>query len=233
MESSLSTNESEYDTSLDTIGPKRKKRRVEQLREEEEEEAAARLNRRRGYDYSQNAWYQVAKRWRTERVQQIYSSKLLQAIRHVSRTSSSSSSGNNSGIYCNNRGKQIRDAANRVLAVSARGATRWSRAIHASQPLCLRRLKKRNVKVCRLRRQAQLEVRRKRTLLVVEKKLRVLSRLIPGCRKVSSVDLLEEASDYIAALEMQVRAMTALTDILAGAAQTVADPLGGSNAVSS
>ncbi|XP_058211271.1 uncharacterized protein LOC131323472 [Rhododendron vialii] len=47
------------------------------------------------------------------------------------------------------------------------------------------------------------------------KKVKVLGRLVPGCRKRMLSVILEEATDYVAALEMQVRAMGALTDLLA------------------
>lgn len=202
-----SFDESNCDTSLD-MEPKRKKRRIQNVVVEEEELIHRRQRNDDDDNDSRNAAYrEVTKRWRTDREQQIYSSKLLRAVRHVRRRSSSARTG-----------KAIRETADRVLAVSAKGATRWSRAI-LSTPSTLR-LKKRQVKVrvtgcSRLRRKPEDAMMRKK-LPPVERKLRLLSRLIPGCRKLSSLNLLEEATDYISALEMQVRAMTALTAILAG-----------------
>lgn len=37
-----------------------------------------------------------------------------------------------------------------------------------------------------------------------------MSQLVPGCRKQTLPVVLEETTDYIAAMEMQIRAMTAL-----------------------
>ncbi|KAG5056031.1 hypothetical protein JHK85_008541 [Glycine max] len=65
----------------------------------------------------------------------------------------------------------------------------------------------------------------RRRLPAVQKKARVLGKLIPGCRKVSFPKLLEEAGDYISALEMQVRAMKALADLLPTGAPPP-DPIG-------
>lgn len=207
-----SFDESNCDMSLD-MEPKRKKRRIgnndDGVGGEDELIRRRQRNDDDDDDDSRNAAYrEVTKRWRTDKEQQIYSSKLCQAVRHVRRRSSSA-----------RIGKAIRETADRLLAVSAKGATRWSRAILSSPPSL--RLKKRQVKVrvtgcSRLRRKPEEAMRRKNKLPPVQKKLRVLGRMIPGCRKVSSLNLLEEATDYISALEMQVRAMTALTAILAG-----------------
>ncbi|KAJ0079220.1 hypothetical protein Patl1_22436 [Pistacia atlantica] len=201
MEPSFSDHQSDCDTS--SVEPNPKRRRLNNHYEQQ-----SLTTRHHHHSRNQNASLRPTKRWRTDTEQQIYSSKLLQAIRHVRRT--------NIG-----RSREIRETADRVLAVSAKGTTRWSRAILAT-PLCLR-LRKRHVKVKtsyrRLKRKAELKKQKSRNskLPAVEKKLRVLSQLIPGCRKISCLNILEEATDYIAALEMQVRAMTALTEILAGA----------------
>nr|VDD41930.1 unnamed protein product [Brassica oleracea] len=114
-----------------------------------------------------------SKRWRTNRVQQIYASKLVEALRRVRQIS-------NDGGKITSPAREIRDTADRVLAASARGTTH---------------LKKHKTK-----------------------KLKILGRLVPGCRKVTVPNLLDEATDYIAALEMQVRAMESLAELLAAAA---------------
>ncbi|KAH7666597.1 Tropomyosin domain-containing protein [Dioscorea alata] len=59
------------------------------------------------------------RRWRTETEQKIYSSKLLEALRRVRSTESPAPT----------RSRALRTAADRALAVAARGRTRWSRAI--------------------------------------------------------------------------------------------------------
>ncbi|KAK8651569.1 hypothetical protein V6N13_141168 [Hibiscus sabdariffa] len=145
---------------------------------------------------------QRIKRWRTQREQHIYSSKLIQALRRSRRTSASSSAA-----------KEVHETADRVLAVLAKGTTRWSKAILTARKMA--RHKKAKVAAnTRMRKPAVNREMRKTP--VVQRKLKVLGRLVPGCRKLSFSNLLEETSDYIAALEMQVRAMTAITEFLAG-----------------
>lgn len=155
--------------------------------------------------------------WKSETQQQIYSSKLIQALNHVNGASPSAP----------RRGRAVREAADRVLAVAAKGRTRWSRAIlthrlklkfrkhkkvnRVSAPSAAAaatgsgRSKKAGFSVLRLK---------AKSLPAVQRKVRVLGRLVPGCRKQPFPVILEEATDYIAALEMQVRAMTALAELL-------------------
>ncbi|TKY52314.1 dimerization protein [Spatholobus suberectus] len=146
--------------------------------------------------------------WRSEAEQRIYSRRLVEALR---RTPSSATKPRAAG--------QVRETADRVLATTARGRTRWSRAILGRW----RKLPSQHKKVKKASSTAGLKRtriggERRNRLPAVQKKARVLSRLVPGCRKVSFPNLLEEATDYISALEMQVRAMTALAQLLAGGA---------------
>lgn len=154
--------------------------------------------------------------WKSEAQQRSYSSKLLQALAH----------GRPRG------GGAVREAADRTLAAAAKGRSRWSRAILTSRRLKLKfrkQLKKRRQGAAvpltasgRSPRKARVSgLRLKgRTLPAVQRKVRALGRLVPGCRKEPLPVILEEASDYIAALEMQVRAMTALAQLLSGASSS-------------
>ncbi|CAA2996106.1 transcription factor bHLH148-like isoform X1 [Olea europaea var. sylvestris] len=168
----------------------------------------------------QNSTENSVIQWKSEARQNSYSSKLLQALRQVRRSSSTLAS----APKC---GRAVREAAYRVLAASAKGRSRWSRAILTNR-LKLKFLKKnnlnkrqRNVMVAttgssqsqRKSRVSILSLKMK-SLPAVQRKTRVLSRLVPGCRKQPLPVILEEATDYIAALEMQVRAMSALAELL-------------------
>ncbi|XP_019187532.1 PREDICTED: transcription factor bHLH149-like [Ipomoea nil] len=151
-------------------------------------------------------------RWRTQDEQQIYSSKLLEALRQVRRRNEAPSPAV--------AGRTVRETADKVLAVAAKGKTRWSRAILTGR-LSLR-LRQINKKHKRAKVVAAGDIRpkkpaTKKRLPPLQRKARVLGRLVPGCRKLSFPNLLEEATDYIAALEMQVRAMSVLTGLLNGA----------------
>ncbi|KAG8372861.1 hypothetical protein BUALT_Bualt12G0111000 [Buddleja alternifolia] len=158
--------------------------------------------------------------WKSDGQQQIYSSKLLQALRQVRLNGGSS--------------KRVHEAADRVLASTAKGRSRWSRAI-LSNRLKLKFMKKNNIvkrqnKVMtvittgnsRLHKKSKLSILRlkSKSLPAVQRKARVLSRLVPGCRKESFPVVLEEATDYIAALEMQVRTMSALAELLSASSSS-------------
>ncbi|KAG6424894.1 hypothetical protein SASPL_115317 [Salvia splendens] len=142
-------------------------------------------------------------RWRTQAEQLTYSSKLVDALRSPNSVT----------------GRAVRDAADRVLAVSARGKTRWSRAILTNRLAHINRNHKKAPKPAAGKSRSTKRAPEKK-LPPVQKKVKVLSRLVPGCRKVSLPNLLEETTDYIAALEMQVRAMTFLTALLNGGASS-------------
>lgn len=179
-------------------------------------------------------------RWKSEKQQQIYSSKLLQALSQVRlspepTSSSSSSSSTAAPPSVPRRGRAVREAADRVLAVAARGRTRWSRAILTNRI----KLKFRKQKRQRTPATATGSSRSKKPRVsvlrlkgkgvpAVQRKVRVLGRLVPGCRKQPLPVILEEATDYIAALEMQVRAMSTLAELLSrsgsGAGSSSATP---------
>ncbi|KAJ0234230.1 Transcription factor bHLH150 [Hirschfeldia incana] len=134
----------------------------------------------------------ISRRWRDTAAQKVYSIKLYDALQR-SRGSTT-----------------VRDTADKVLAATARGTTRWSRAILVSRlGRSLRRHKSTKPDSAVQRRGG-----RRRTLSVDGNRVRVLGGLVPGCRRTVLPELLDETADYIAALEMQVRAMTALSKIL-------------------
>lgn len=171
---------------------------------------SGRKNKRLKIEDDRNPAANTQVRWRSDKEQRIYSTKLVEALRQVRQGSTSSSSPTG--------GRSVKEAADRVLAVAAKGATRWSRAILTSRLRLSKRLqKRRKARVTGHNRSKTTDVSRdRRRLPAVQRKVKVLSRLVPGCRKAPLPNLLEETSDYIAALEMQVRAMTALTQLLSG-----------------
>ena len=153
-------------------------------------------------------------RWRSPAEQHAYSSKLLEALRQVRSRNPSPEASSGS--------RAVREAADKVLAIAARGRTRWSRAILANRlKLRLKGHKKAKLRSkvlakggSRLRSPAIGD--RQQRLPPLEKRAKVLSRLVPGCGKLPFTNLLEETTDYIAALQMQVRAMAALANLLTG-----------------
>ncbi|CAL0300975.1 unnamed protein product [Lupinus luteus] len=155
-------------------------------------------------------------KWKSQKQQQIYSSKLRQALTRLN-------------LAGNHRGKEVREAADRVLAVTANGKSRWSRAILKNRlKLKFRKQHKRKRVVSsstlsnRSKKQTRFSVLRLRgkTVPAFQNKVKVLARLVPGCRKEPLPVILEEAIDYIPALEMQVRAMTAISQLLFGSSSS-------------
>lgn len=162
-------------------------------------------------------------RWRTSDEQQNYSSKLIEALRQVRRNSSTEET-----TAPPPTGRVVREAADRALAFAAKGRTRWSRAILTNRlKLKFKKKKPRVVAgICRSKKQeamSMLKLKGKKQP-ALQRKVRVLGRLVPGCQKVSFPVILEEATDYIAALEMQVRTMAALTQLLSVASSPMEPP---------
>ncbi|OIV91785.1 hypothetical protein TanjilG_14364 [Lupinus angustifolius] len=149
-------------------------------------------------------------KWKSHKHQQIYSSKLRQALTTLN-------------LAGNRNGKELKEAADRLLAVTAKGRTRWSRAILTNRlKLKFRKQHKRKRVVYsstgsdRFKKKTRFSVfgLKGKTVPGFQRKVKVLGRLVPGCRKEPLPVILEEAIDYIPALEMQVRAMTALSQLL-------------------
>lgn len=171
--------------------------------------AADERDRKRKRSDSSSSGCPSSSRWRSQSEQKLYSSKLLEALRHVRRS--------NPAAALPPRSRAIREAADRTLAIAARGRTRWSRAILANRTLKLRSSRRKPAGPSRSKSSAGIgsSFPLKKSP-VLQRKARVLGRLVPGCRKLSFPTLLEETTDYIAALEMQVRTMSALAQVLSG-----------------
>ncbi|XP_015069491.1 transcription factor bHLH148-like [Solanum pennellii] len=171
--------------------------------------------------------------WKTQAQQQVYSSKLLKALREVRISSPATAATTTSSVPAPKGGRAVREVADRVLAVTAKGRSRWSRAILTNR-LKLKFMKKHAKRqkmavssTSRLPRKPRVGILKLKTknLPAFQKKARVLGRLVPGCRKQPLPVILDEATDYIAALEMQIRAMSALADLLSGASSSTTAPL--------
>jgi hypothetical protein len=156
---------------------------------------------------------QAPSRWRTRREHEIYSTKLLDALRLVR-------AGGGSGLVPtpSAAAREVRDAADRALALAARGRSRWSRAVLlASRSRARARLVRVRARAPQPRRPSTdaPSTSARAAAPALARKAKELGRLVPGCRKLPFPALLSEASDYIAALQMQVRAMAALAQALA------------------
>ncbi|XP_074567512.1 transcription factor bHLH149-like [Curcuma longa] len=155
---------------------------------------------------------QAESKWRTAAQQRIYGRRLIDALRATAP----------SGPHA------VKEASDSALALTARGQSRWSRAILLGRrrPSCKLLLKARRGR----RRPKPPPPALKQGMAAspegkkVSDRLRLLGRLVPGCRKLSAPSLLEEAVDYMAALEMQVKTMRALAEALSAASLNAAEP---------
>ncbi|PPE02285.1 hypothetical protein GOBAR_DD00619 [Gossypium barbadense] len=134
-------------------------------------------------------------RWKSETQQQIFSSKLVEALSHLSLENGSTPS-----LSAPRGGRAVREATDKALAITAKGKTSHHRDSRSKKP---------RVSISKLKARSTPNVLRK---------VKVLGRLVLGCRKEPLPVILEKATDYIATLEMQVRAMTTLAELLSGSA---------------
>ncbi|XP_028204241.1 transcription factor bHLH149-like [Glycine soja] len=117
--------------------------------------------------------------WTSHTEHRLYSSNLLHALRRNNNPTSA---------------LQVRATADRVLAATTKGRTRWSRAILANSFGRWRKQKQRhhkkvkNYSANKCMKKTTPEIRRR--LPAVQKKAHVLRKLIPSCRKVSFPKLL-------------------------------------------
>ncbi|KAJ0236680.1 hypothetical protein HA466_0253850 [Hirschfeldia incana] len=161
-------------------------------------------------------------KWRSEKQQQIYSTNIIQSLRELRINASTDPSAK---LSPRGGGRAVRDAAYRSLAVTARGRTLWSRAILSKSVRVKLKFRKQNrlrtsnshptvVSITgtnRLRKKRATVLRLKaKGFTAVQRKVKLLSRLIPGCRKQPLPVVLEETTDYIVAMEMQIRALNAI-----------------------
>ncbi|KAF3775493.1 Transcription factor [Nymphaea thermarum] len=149
-------------------------------------------------------------KWRTGSQRRNYARKLMEALRHVRQNTMAAASPS----------RAVREAADRALAVAAKGRTRWSRAILSSRggQSVVRKPRKFPAR-CSVRSRTPSKLRGAATRNTgLNGRVRVLGRLVPGCRKMSFPTILDEARDYIAALEMQVKAMRAVAELLSSPA---------------
>ncbi|KAF8099602.1 hypothetical protein N665_0241s0035 [Sinapis alba] len=160
-------------------------------------------------------------KWRSDKQQQIYSTNIIQSLRELRISAATDASAK---LSPRGGGRAVRDAAYRSLAVTARGRTLWSRAILSKAVKVKLKFRKQNrlrtsnpptvVSITgnsRLRKKRATVLRLKgKGFTAVQRKVKLLSRLIPGCRKQPLPVVLEETTDYIVAMEMQIRALNAL-----------------------
>lgn len=179
----------------------------------------------------------LSSKWKSQAQQQIFSSNLLRALAQ-SRRGGVGGGGGGVGGSGSSGGRAVREAADRALAASAKGRTRWSRAILAGR-IRISKFRKRKRPAAAVAaaaaaagrsRKPRVSVSRLRGkgMPAVQRKVRFLGRLVPGCRREPLPVILEEATDYIEALEMQVRAMSELARLLSGGASVGAGSSSGS-----
>lgn len=147
-------------------------------------------------------------RWRNASKERAYRRRLVEILRSAAVNARSSSGG-----PC-----AIKEAADSALAMTAHGRSRWSRAILFGRRCRGGGGRKLVAKAGGIRRRLTsappLPTKKGSK---VGHRLRALGRLVPGCRKLPALTLLEEAADYLAALEMQAKALRELTDVLSAA----------------